>query len=120
MTEKQIAHTPGPWMAAGKPSSVVGWPVVGPIGRSICSVSWMPQKAYPNVSDADYAGFYLECEANSRLIAAAPDLLDAAKLFTKAAHDVRDELNRRGIACPASIALAAEKARAALSKAGAE
>lgn len=41
-------------------------------------------------------------------------LIEAAKLFTQAAHDVRDELNRRGIACPASLALAAEKARNAL------
>lgn len=45
------------------------------------------------------------------------ELLTTCELFTKAAHDARDALNSRGIACPASIALAAEKARAALAKA---
>ena len=71
-----VKHTAGPWMAADGPSSVVGWPVVGPMGRSICNVSWMPKKAYPDVSDTDYAAFNAECEANARLIAAAPDLLN--------------------------------------------
>ena len=71
------SHTTGPWLAAASPSSVVGWPVVGPMGRSICNVSWMPKKAYPDVSEADYAAFNAECEANARLIAAAPQLLAA-------------------------------------------
>lgn len=66
-------------MAAASPSSVVGWPVVGPMGRSICNVSWMPKKAYPDVSEADYAAFNAECGANANLIAAAPDLLAALK-----------------------------------------
>jgi len=64
-------HTAGPWIAASRPSSVVGWPVVGPMGRSICNVSWMPRKAYPDVSDADYSAFNSECEANAALIAEA-------------------------------------------------
>jgi hypothetical protein len=56
--------------------------------------------------------------ANARLIAAAPDLAEAAALFTKATHDARDALNSAGLACPSSIAFVAEKARAALAKAG--
>lgn len=57
-------HTPGPWMAAAKPSSIVGWPVVAPraMGRSICNVT---------VHD--------EAQGNARLIAAAPDMLAALK-----------------------------------------
>lgn len=81
----QSKHTSGPWMAASAPSSVVGWPVVGPMGRSICNVSWMPRKVYPDISDADYAAFNAECEANARLIAAAPELL-AALTRAVAAH----------------------------------
>jgi hypothetical protein len=46
--------------------------------------------------------------------AAAPELLEACRLFTQAAHDARDILNNAGLACPASIALAAEKARHAI------
>jgi len=38
----------------------------------------------------------------------------ACELFTKGAHDAVKALNAAGIACPASIALAAEKARRAL------
>lgn len=54
--------TKGPWLAAAKPSSIVGWPVVAPhaTGRSVCSVT---------VHD--------EAKANADLIAAAPDLAEA-------------------------------------------
>ena len=41
-------------------------------------------------------------------------LLEACRLFTAAAHAVRDELNGRGIPCPSALALAAEKARNAI------
>lgn len=58
-----------------------------------------------------------ETDANARLIAAAPDLLAACALFTKAAHETRDVLNGKGLACPALIALAAELARNAIAKA---
>ena len=38
-SESSVAgHTPGPWMAAAKPSSVVGWPVVG---RMEALISWL-------------------------------------------------------------------------------
>jgi len=63
------SFTPGPWIAAASPSSVVGWPVVArPMGRSICNVSWLP--GLPDDATA-------ECAANARLIAAAPALLEA-------------------------------------------
>lgn len=50
-------------------------------------------------------------------LAAFDELLAACKMFTAAAHEARDALNNRAIACPASIAFAAEKARAAIAKA---
>ena len=55
-------------------------------------------------------------QTHGRMFAASYDLAIAADLYTKAAHEVRDLLNARGIPCPASIALAAEKARQALAK----
>lgn len=44
-------------------------------------------------------------------------LIAAAEAFSAAAYEVRDLLNSKGIACPSSIMLAAEKARAALAAA---
>lgn len=69
--------TPGPWLNASGPSSIVGWPIVGPRGLSICSITWYPRDA--TVSDADWNAFMAERRANARLIAAAPDLLEALK-----------------------------------------
>jgi hypothetical protein len=61
-------------MAAVSPSSVVGWPVVRQgVGRSICSISYLPKDAAPEV--------YAESEANARLIAAAPELYEALQLM---------------------------------------
>lgn len=67
-------HTEGRWLAAAKPSSVVGWPVVAPPhGRVICNIAWQPKPEH--VTAEDYDAFYRECEANARLIAACPTLL---------------------------------------------
>lgn len=53
--------TSGTWMAAAKPSSVVGWPIVSsPMGQAIANV---------HMND--------EAMANAHLIAAAPDLYKA-------------------------------------------
>ena len=61
----ESGYTRGPWMAAARPSSVVGWPVVAPadMGRSVCNVTVGHDQS----------------EANARLIAAAPDMLEALK-----------------------------------------
>lgn len=71
------AHTPGPWLAAASASSVVGWPIVQPgTGRLICNINYVQRTAIdPNV--AGDRAFNAESKANSRLIAAAPELLDA-------------------------------------------
>src|SRR5262245_54596009 len=42
------------------------------------------------------------------------ELVSACRLFTDAAHDVRDTCNDRGLSSPASIAYAAEVARNAI------
>src|SRR5688572_12981630 len=71
MSSESNTHTPGPWMVASHP--VNGrLPIVSQAnGRSVGAVSWlgdMPE---------GFKGHEDECMANARLIAAAPELLDA-------------------------------------------
>jgi hypothetical protein len=64
-------HTGGTWRAAAKPSSIVGWPIISaPQGKSVANVHGTDE----------------ESAANARLIAAAPDLLEALKKLSFAAQ----------------------------------
>jgi hypothetical protein len=87
-------HTPGPWYASlDAVVSILGGPgwSVGPIGRTVA--------ATPNTLDEDSDG-------NARLIAAAPDLLEAcrelvADLFKHATFGLNEhevEMLRKGLA----------------------
>lgn len=80
-------------MAAARPSSIVGWPVVAPhaTGRSICNITTGHDEA----------------AANACLIAAAPDLLAALELIlspsphygaTQAHRDRIAEARTKGLA----------------------
>jgi len=73
-------HTPGPWMAASRPSSIVGWPVVAPGdgGRSVCNITTGHDQS----------------EANAHLISAAPDLLAALKAVIAIADRATVEFDR--------------------------
>lgn len=76
----QVKYTPGPWLAAARPSSVVGWPIVQPgTGRSICSVTYVQHSKIDPPVPGDSA-FNRESAANARLIAAAPELLEALQI----------------------------------------
>lgn len=77
-------HTEGPWIAAPY-SSVVGAPVVSASGRPVARVT------YFNLGDG-FENHDNESAANARLIAAAPELLEA----------LRDCLNRFVEAFPAA------------------
>lgn len=111
----ETKHTPGPWLAASGPSSVVGWPVVGEGGRLVCNVAW--QKKPGHVSAEEYGRFSEQCGANAYLIAAAPELFEAlALVITALASDECHKLpfgNRSIVLRPAAIA----DIRAALAKA---
>ena len=75
----EAKHTPGRWSAAARPSSIVGWPVVAaPLGRSICSVSFI-FAAPGQPLTAEEEAFNRESAANARLISASPALLEALK-----------------------------------------
>lgn len=64
-----MSHTPGPWHVRGGVSGVYSADIVGPNQEDI---------GYANPSDgADDAHVY-PVEANARLMAAAPELLEAA------------------------------------------
>lgn len=77
------AHTKGPWIAAAAGSSIVGWPVVAPGGRSICKITWTPKTAIgEGFTAAEWEAFNAECKANAHLIGAAPDLLAELKNMT--------------------------------------
>lgn len=93
-----MKHTPGPWKWMDYPD-----------GRKLLLSR---DRAVIHCPDAP-----MTCDpVDARLIAAAPELLEACELFTAAAHEVRDILNSKGFPCPASIALAAEKARNAIAR----
>lgn len=109
--------TPGPWLAAAKPSSIVGWPVVAPPnGRGICTITWQPKPGHVDVEA--YNTFYQECEANARLIAAAPELAEALQRLTV-------QMNNLLLVCDVPERFGADfndgqrQAEAALAKAGA-
>lgn len=76
-TDETHKHTPGPWVAAASPSSIVGWPIIGPGGRAVASVH------YRRGDTAEGQQINAEAGANARLIAAAPDLLAALKAMMK-------------------------------------
>ena len=70
-------HTPGPWTATFEDYR---WVID-------CQGEFGPKKAL-----AVTAGFFPKHEANARLIAAAPDLLEALKLAHKALEAIADEM----------------------------
>lgn len=75
MTQK---FTPGPWMAAAAPSSILGWPVIAAGGRLICTIATPPNNLDRIGKEAaGYEAFLKECGENANLIAAAPDMLTA-------------------------------------------
>lgn len=83
-------HTPAPWEISHEPPRWIIQSTSVPIGAR--AVAWL-------------VGDYLECAPNARLIAAAPDLLAAAKALL-----VSDDIHSWDT--PATIALRAAIAKA--------
>lgn len=72
-------HTPGPWRAAAKPSSIVGWPVTSETGRVVCDVNWQFRASFEK--DVSGVEFNRTSEANARLIAAAPCVVEGGSFL---------------------------------------
>lgn len=83
--------TQGPWLAAAKPSSIVGWPIVAPKagGRLICNVNYVQKSDIDPGVPGDRA-FNDESRANARLIAAAWEMLEALKDVRERARRIRE------------------------------
>ena len=100
-------HTPGPWVVHHERGSE--WALVmsgGPAGRIICNVN---PESCPDTSSAP-AFVRMPMEANARLIAAAPDLLDALS-------DLLERIERSPTLLPHISADSRNAARAAIAKA---
>ena len=105
MSEKH-PHTPGPWI-------LDGFEVSGEIsGAAICRV--LEADDFPCVEEGTEADVQAECEANARLVAAAPDLLEALRKLM-ALNDNRGTFG--GELYQDRVDRAWDEARAALAKA---
>jgi len=100
-----VQHTAGPWEIDGN----IAVRSSGPNGRQVCLCEI-------TVRGRQYNETYDEAEANARLIAAAPDLLEALTdaLFLMELSETREHPSWDRTAAPAS---AIGKARAAIAKA---
>ena len=92
----KVAHTPGPWTTGRSELEVVD-----PKGRMIAALG---AEAGANQKEEEQL-------SNARLIAAAPELLEALEFFFNIMHDYESSL-RKGY-----VKLALDQARAALARA---
>jgi spermidine/putrescine-binding protein len=77
-------HTPGPWVTGnGKNGTRAETSVYAEIGDIYVKIAW-----------CDATLGYPHCVANARLIAAAPDLLEALKTLPQSLAATDDDLNR--------------------------
>jgi hypothetical protein len=101
MTDTQ--HTPGPWFATPGNYAVYVKDAYGDQGDLVCALYGAGATSY-------------ECAANARLIAAAPELLEACRLFV--AYDTDESGD--DVALMLAYARARAEIRAAIAKATGE
>lgn len=108
-------HTPGPWEPIKLNSAPLGlWAVNAPGygGRNplVCGMEY--SKGGPIL--------HAESEANARLIAAAPDLLEALKEMVAGDAEAIEEAQALGVPFPEEMLATFKKARAAIARATGE
>ncbi|NHC53082.1 hypothetical protein [Pseudomonas sp. AU8050] len=104
----ETKHTPGPWTLQGEPESIR---IEGPRNRNSRSHLVLVERVGGRRYGADFSDLS-ELVANAKLIAAAPDLLEALIKL----HESLESLNESGDAGQ-MVADDVETARAAIAKA---
>ena len=110
-TETKVQHTPGPWTATDPHTWLANTP------RFKCSIRYGTQRLGNSIAEVYLGGpGALKCDAesvnaNARLIAAAPDLLEALRLL------VRDNIHRAKLIGTEINWAAIHQAEAAIAKA---
>jgi hypothetical protein len=121
MKTTEVSHTPGPWKVTESTASdgainlyaETDWPVNTPGQRSLAS---MTGSAYTNPKKHYFNPETLEANrANARLIAAAPDMLEALREILNEAEAYADYL--RSKALDEELERTIDQARAAIAKA---
>lgn len=84
--ENIVSHTPGPWTAEYSKLDMPGWRVHSVL-RQV-----PPYDAYPALRANLAFSAHETAEADARLIAAAPELLDALKAMVASYDGLRDTL----------------------------
>jgi len=121
---KQTKHTPGPWRNDYSPSTGFGCgygksQIIDGDNRPIAAVAAVEPPDAPMYEKGEFSQATLDLlEANARLIAAAPELLEACKLLYKAWEELLPNL-KNGVVQDYGLVLttAPLKATAAIAKA---
>jgi hypothetical protein len=87
----EVQHTPGPWLQSHreKPDGMWATEVYDAAGETIATMAWYPVKT-------ERGSFVTARESNARLIAAAPELLEALEESAEELQFVLEKLGFSG------------------------
>jgi len=89
----ELKHTPGPWRVSNSNGMICVSAPKGHPHQSLCAVGYETAKTYP---EEVQRGLRADTEANARLIAAAPELLEALTLLVEVGRCVLSPIHNSG------------------------